>query len=255
LDALLLKLLITPLLISAASLAGRRWGSTVSGWLLGLPFTSAPIVFFVALDQGTSFAATTSISVLAGTVAVIAFAATYAVIAFRGTYTWPVCLSIGYVAFILVTLVFQYIFLPALQVFALLIIILICVLVVFPVAPKDDGTSKYPWWDLPARIIAATAFVILITDVAPNLGPHLSGLVTPFPVYTSILAVFNQSTRGVPSVLNLLRGLLYGLFSFAAFFLIVSTLLSELGLEVTFALALVVALGVQGVALRLLRKE
>jgi hypothetical protein len=30
-DTLLLKLIVTPVLIGAASLAGRRWGETVSG--------------------------------------------------------------------------------------------------------------------------------------------------------------------------------------------------------------------------------
>jgi hypothetical protein len=33
-DGLVLKLVVTPALIGAASLAGRRWGPAVSGWLL-----------------------------------------------------------------------------------------------------------------------------------------------------------------------------------------------------------------------------
>jgi hypothetical protein len=35
-DTLALKLVLTPTLIGAASLAGRRWGPAVSGWLVGL---------------------------------------------------------------------------------------------------------------------------------------------------------------------------------------------------------------------------
>ncbi|HLI06681.1 MAG TPA: hypothetical protein VKV40_08945 [Ktedonobacteraceae bacterium] len=31
------KLLLTPLLIGLVSLAGRRWGPAVSGWIVGLP--------------------------------------------------------------------------------------------------------------------------------------------------------------------------------------------------------------------------
>ena len=42
-DSFVLKLVLTPTLIGAASLAGRRWGPAVSGWLVGFPFTSAPI--------------------------------------------------------------------------------------------------------------------------------------------------------------------------------------------------------------------
>jgi hypothetical protein len=42
-ETLLLKLIVAPLLIGAASLAGRRWGETVSGWFIGLPLTSGPV--------------------------------------------------------------------------------------------------------------------------------------------------------------------------------------------------------------------
>ena len=31
------------MLIATASLAGRRWGHAISGWLVGIPFTSGPI--------------------------------------------------------------------------------------------------------------------------------------------------------------------------------------------------------------------
>ena len=34
---LVLKLLLAPLLIYVVTLAGRRWGPTVSGFLIGLP--------------------------------------------------------------------------------------------------------------------------------------------------------------------------------------------------------------------------
>jgi hypothetical protein len=43
--ALALKLVLTPVLVGAASLAGRRWGSAIGGWLIGIPFTSGPIAF------------------------------------------------------------------------------------------------------------------------------------------------------------------------------------------------------------------
>src|SRR5207244_11689777 len=55
--ALALKLVVTPLLIGAASLAGRRWGSAVGGWLSGTPLTSGSFVLFLALDHGPRFAA------------------------------------------------------------------------------------------------------------------------------------------------------------------------------------------------------
>src|SRR5947208_663539 len=59
-NTLLLKLIVTPVLIGAASLAGQRWGETLSGWFIGLPLTSGPVCWFLAIEQGTGFAAATA---------------------------------------------------------------------------------------------------------------------------------------------------------------------------------------------------
>jgi hypothetical protein len=48
-NTLVFKLVATPLLIQPASLAGRRWGPAIGGWLVGLPLTSGPIAFFLAI--------------------------------------------------------------------------------------------------------------------------------------------------------------------------------------------------------------
>ena len=56
-EILVLKLVVTPLLISAATLVARRWGPGVGGWLAGFPLTSAPVSVFLALEQGPDFAA------------------------------------------------------------------------------------------------------------------------------------------------------------------------------------------------------
>jgi hypothetical protein len=53
--------------------------------------------------------------------------------------------------------------------------------------------------------------------------------------------------------LSVLRGLLFGLFSFAAFCLVLAVGLVPLGIAAAFAVAIVVALLVQGIALWRLR--
>src|SRR2546422_11343874 len=60
------KLVLTPLLIAAVTLAGRRWGPAVGGWLAGLPLTSGPVSVFLALEQGPGFAARAAVGTLAG---------------------------------------------------------------------------------------------------------------------------------------------------------------------------------------------
>src|SRR3989442_15484873 len=82
--SLLLKVVATPALIAAATLAGRRWGDRLSGWLVGLPLTSGPVVFFLAIEQGSGFATRASLAVLLGTISQAAFALVYARTAVRG---------------------------------------------------------------------------------------------------------------------------------------------------------------------------
>ena len=54
---LLLKLLVIPGFLLLISLAGKRWGPSVAGWLSGLPVVVGPILFFLAIEQGQLFAA------------------------------------------------------------------------------------------------------------------------------------------------------------------------------------------------------
>ena len=46
------KLTLVPFFILALSLAGRRWGTAVSGWLVALPVVAGPIVFFIGIGAG-----------------------------------------------------------------------------------------------------------------------------------------------------------------------------------------------------------
>ncbi|HEX6510708.1 MAG TPA: hypothetical protein VF157_00290, partial [Chloroflexota bacterium] len=64
-------------MIAAATLAGRRWGPSLSGWLVGLPFTSGPVVFFLALERGTGFAATAALGVVLGVTSQAVFGLAY----------------------------------------------------------------------------------------------------------------------------------------------------------------------------------
>src|SRR3989454_11947245 len=48
--ALALKLVLTPLLVGAASLAGRRWGSAGGGGAPGISVPSPALRFFLAVD-------------------------------------------------------------------------------------------------------------------------------------------------------------------------------------------------------------
>ena len=249
---LLFKLLVTPLLVGLVSLAGRRWGPTVSGWLVGLPLTSGPVALFLALELGRSFAANAALGTLTGLLSLAAFCLTYSWLSFR--MNWLGCILLSWGAFFVVTFVLQYIVIPLLAAF---IIVVCCLALTLKLLPANSGHAisvKAASWDTPLRMVVATAFVLALTGFASLLGPRLSGLLTPFPIYATILAVFTHYAQEATSARRLLRGLVTGVFSFAVFFLIIAELVVPLGIVLAFGIATLSALLLHGGSLYLLRK-
>ena len=100
----------------------------------------------------------------------------------------------------------------------------------------------------------ATALVLGLTALAPLAGPRLSGLLATYPVFAAVLAGFSQRGRGAAAAIQVLRGLLTGLFAYTGFFATLAIALPALGIAAGFALATGVALAIQGASLRLVRR-
>jgi len=166
--SLALKLVLTPVLVGTASLAGRRWGSEVGGWLVGIPFTSGPIAFFLALNPGPRFAAATAVGIMSGVASQAAFCLAYAWTAQR--QGWARSLLAATAAFLVATAVLNLIVLPAPVLFVAMIAALIVAIRLMP--DRRTGTTPpivYPSWDIPARMVMATAFVVALTAAAAIL--------------------------------------------------------------------------------------
>jgi hypothetical protein len=82
----------------------------------------------------------------------------------------------------------------------------------------------------------------------------LSGLLTPFPVFASILGVFTHQFQDAAAARRLLRGVLTGSFTFAVFFLVVAGLIEVWGIALAFLLATLAALVMHGGSFLLQRK-
>jgi hypothetical protein len=254
-DSLTLKLILTPVLVGTASLAARRWGSTVSGWLVALPLTSGPIVFFLVLTHGVAFAKTVAVGTLAGAISQAAFCLIYSWLATH--WGWPRTLGASCLGFVAATAILQDLMLLLLPLFLLVNLVLALTL---RLMPRDDTTpparmAAPPQWDIPTRMVVATAFVLLLTGAAPILGPQLTGLLAPYPLYGTILAVFAHQQHGPVAAIRTLRGLLLGLFSFVGFFLVLATLLDRSAVLLAFGAAGAVALTFQAGTLWILRRR
>jgi hypothetical protein len=249
---LIAKLVVTPLLIAGATLAGRRWGRTVGGWLVGLPLTSGPVALFLVLEHGPRFGAVAAIATMLGCVSQAAFAVTYARTAGAG----PVkALGAATVAFVGATILLDLVPQPMPLALAVAVAGLIGSLLLLPAGGEQAVTPSPPGWDLPARMAVATAFVVVLTGVSAQLGARLTGLLAPYPLYAAVLAMFAHHAGGPAAGIDVLRGLLAGLFGFVAFFASLAELLVPAGPLVAFAAALGTNIVVQVLALAVMRER
>jgi len=247
------KLILVPTLIGAVSLAGRRWGPMVSGWLVGLPLTSGPVVLFLALERGQTFAASAAHGTLVGVVSLSAFCLAYSWFSFH--FGWLRSMLAGWIIYFVLTFVLEQFAVPLLMSFVVVVGVLALSLKLLPHASAGDAIPVPPKWELPLRMLAATAIVLLLTGFAELLGPQRSGLLATFPAYATILAVFTHHFQGGKAATQLLRGVVAGTFSFAAFFLIVGGVIMKLGIPAAFGLATVAALSIHGCSLWLVRRH
>jgi len=249
---LILKATLSPTLVTLASLGARRYGPRFAGWLAGFPIVAGPILLFFSLEQGPAFAASAAGSTLLGLVSLSAFCLVYGVCAatVAKPRRWWLAMLAGWLAFLGLTAA-QVSFRPGTVIgFGLAIVALNGVARLLP-KPVGEAARVVPGrWDIPSRVVATATLVLSLTGLAHLLGPKVSGLLTPFPVASTILVVFAHKEGGPVAVLGLLRGLLAGLQTFAAFCLVLAYALPAWGVTRAFLAALSVSVSLQYIVLR-----
>jgi len=241
---LVAKIFLAPLCVVAVSLAARRWGVAVAGVLGGLPVVAGPILLVETLLHGSSFGVSAASATLLGLAALTAFVVVYGRVAtVAGPSPSVLC---GWAAFLAGVAVMSLVRPPLLLSLVLVAICFAIGLRALPPAPwPPPAVAPLPWWDLPARAVAALCLVLALTAISGALGPNLSGLLAPFPIITSILAVFTHAHGGVGQLGVLLNNFLIGFYGFAAFCFALAVALPGLETGVAFGLATAVALAVQ----------
>lgn len=248
---LVLKLILTPVLMLSLTLAGKKWGQTVSGMFAGLPLNSGPISFLFALQYGAPFAAQAAVGSMGGMIAVAMFALTYATLARRASwFVSVVCAEVGY--FVIIYLL-NVLALPLLPTIVISCIALALILWRMPPKTGTIHTLELGKWDLPARIVTATLFVLLLTALGEVLGPQLGGLASTFPIFATVLSVFAHRSHGHEAANQWLRGVVMGMYGTIAFYVVVGALVTVLPVLVTYTLAVVAAVAVNAGALSLAR--
>jgi hypothetical protein len=251
-DLLAFKLVVTPLLLLAASVATRRWGETLGGFVVGLPLTSGPISVFLALEHGPAFAAQATSGSLIATAAQALFCVVYCSLATQG---WPVALAAACATFSIAAGLLHWSAVPQTTLFFIAILSIVFALNVIPRTEARSGSLDSPWWDLPARMVLIAGLVVGVTLIAPFVGPGVSGVLASFPFMAIILTIFAHRMSSHGAAQQVLRGMVAGLSGFAAFFYVLSLALMRVSLPVAYGGAIVCALAIQAVALYRIRRR
>lgn len=246
-----LRLALVPAAIWLATLAARRWGHSVSGYLGGLPLIGGPITLYLALDHGTAFAAKSATFTLAAVLGQGAHLIAFAHLARRSS--WPVALLTGWASFAAAAALAASLDPSPSLALALAVTGLCAAWLGLPHPREPIVPARIPAIELRLRLVAAFLLAATILWSADAFGPVASGVLLSMPVTGSIMPPFTLALYGADSVARLTRGFVVGLTGFTAFFLVISLAAVPWGIGGSFAAAVVAALAAILVASRNLR--
>jgi len=249
-----LKLAITPLLMWAISLASRRWGGLLGGLLAGMPITSGLVMTFLSLEQGTDFALNAVPGALGGLAAVLATYAFYLYATRRlaiGAAAGLAIVFYGLVAYVLTHWGHLYVSIGV----ALALIVLLIVASGREPRPEALARVRHRYWEIPLRMVSATALLMITTHLAAWLGPQTSGMLAPIPVIAWPLMVFAHVQNGRAGMAAMVRGNAIGAVGVLAFYLMLSGLMRALGVMPTIVLAMATAVALTVALAGLLRRR
>lgn len=237
-NLLLLKVTIIPTVIALVTLVIRKWGNKAGGLIGSMPWVAGPILLFFIFEQGKAFGIHSIQGTMTGILALISFCFSYA--ALSRTLSWLPTLLLSYLVYTITALLLNYLRLNLVASYVLTIIGILAALRFFPASTAQLSTGRRLPFDILIRMLVATLFVLLITGLARLLGPVWSGILTPFPILTSVLAIFSHSLQGSSATSAILRGLVIGLLGFTTFFFLQAYWLNLFPITLSFGLAFVV---------------
>ncbi len=248
-NILLIKVVLMPSVMAMVTLATRKWGHKIGGLIGSMPWVAGPILLFFILEQGKAFGIRSIPGVMTGILALISFCYTYATLSRK--LFWLPTLLLSYAAYAITALLFTNLQLSLPVRYSLVIGSVGLALRFFPQPGNLSVKTRRLPFDIPIRMLVATLFVLGLTKLATVLGPNWSGILTPFPILTTVLAIFSHTLQGSDAAITTLRGLVMGLVGFTTFLFLQAFLLPAFPVGISFGIALLVNIVVNILANRL----
>jgi hypothetical protein len=240
-DSFWTKLILMPIVVAFVTIISKKWGNSIGGLVASLPWVAGPIILFITLEQGVDFTVKSISGMMVGIIGWLVFCVVYTLVGKRHRAFFS--LLAGYVAYILLAIILNPLiqYLNHFQWFFISTIVLVLGLVYFPKVEKQGQMEpKKLKFEIPLRMIMITLFVLAITFFANQLGPNWSGILTPFPIMTAVLAIFTHHTQGIYQVRKTYLGLYTGIFGFSIFLFLQALLLPIWGLTFSFSCGLII---------------
>jgi hypothetical protein len=237
---LLVKIAVPPVLVAGMSLIARRWGPAIGGLIMGLPWMTGPVLFFLGLDRGDAFMLKAATGAVIAVVPIVGYMFGYAIMA--GYAAWPLSFAVAAACFAALA---SGVRLLDIGVVPATVIALAALWLARTFLPKPKGPPvpvRLPSWDIPARMAATFALVSVILTSADVLGGQLSGIMSSFPVVLTVIGTFTHNQSGTDAVRAMLRAVTLSLVSFTVFFLTVGLTVPYVGVIGAYAAAVVAAL-------------
>jgi hypothetical protein len=194
--ALAVKMAVTALFVSFATIVAEKLGPTVGALVATLPVSAGPVYVFLALDHDAAFISASAIASLALNAATAIYITVYVLLAQRRSI-W-ISSSLAFAAWLAAALTLGPVHWTAWSAFALNVLVFgICFFIVEPFRLVSMPSTTRPWYDFIARSAMVALLVGAVITLSSRIGPAGSGVLAVFPViYTSIMFILHRRVGG-----------------------------------------------------------
>ena len=189
--ALTIKMAVTALSVSVATVIAERLGAVAGALAATLPVSAAPVYVFLALDHDAAFISASAVASLALNTATAIFITVYVLTAQRRSL-W-ISTSLAITVWLAVTLALVPVHWTAPSALVLnLVVFALGVGIVKPYGRVAMPPTIRPWYDLVIRAGMVALLVGAVVTLSFRIGPTGSGVLAVFPViYTSITLILH----------------------------------------------------------------
>jgi hypothetical protein len=247
------KALLTAAIVAIVLTVSRTFGQRIGGLCAGLPVVSALTLIWLALDQGSSFAAESATGIIAASGASAAFIVSYEWLSRR----WPAALvlPISLIPAAALSIVAMRLHLSAGWIFAASIGLCVGGLACLNVPKQGALAAKNSGKSLLLTVVSAGLICATVTSQSIALGPFHSGLLAALPIAGASIIVNYHLMSGHTAVPRFARGYIAGLSGQATFATVFSLAVAEAGAGIALGLSLAAGATTTLIAARAFAKQ